>query len=156
MITFILRQVLKRVPYYKYISIVFKLLKLTRALTMEKGILSKKDEKWLAKFLDSAIKLSGFAELIDGVVARILLVTLDNLIIDRYVPDDWQNPIEELIKLGKERNKEAIAEWMDKKIDLPFVEGVSERVAFESVVRFIAAKMYDYIDSIDVEDKDID
>lgn len=154
MITFIIRRVLKFVPYYKYIGIVFKLLKITKALTMEKGILTKKDEKWLAKFLDGAIKLNGFAELIDGIIARILLVTVDNLIIDKYVPENWQNPIEELIKLGKERNKEAIAEWLDKKIDLPFLNELSERVAFESVVRFIAAKMYEYIDSVDIPEED--
>lgn len=154
MITFIIRRVLKFVPYYKYIGIVFKLLKITKALTMEKGILTKKDEKWLAKFLDGAIKLNGFAELIDGIIARILLVTVDNLIIDKYVPENWQNPIEELIKLGKERNKEAIAEWLDKKIDLPFLNELSERVAFESVVRFIAAKMYEYIDSVDIPEDD--
>lgn len=149
---FLLRKIIKLVPAFKYINLIIKILKIINAFVMaeKKGILSKNDEKWLASFMDAAIKLKGIAELIDGGVIRVLVTTIDNIVVEKYVPENWQNPIKELIVLGKERNKEGIAEWMDKKIDLPFVDDVAERIAFESVVHFIAAKMYSYIDSFDL------
>lgn len=155
---FLFRKILKLVPYFRYIKLIIRLLKVTNALIMaeKRGILSKADEKWLAKFMDKAIKLKGVLELIDGGVIRVLITTLDNIVVEKYVPDDWQNPIEELIALGKARDKAGIAAFFDKKVDLPFVDDITEQIAFNSVVNFIAAKMYKYIDSVDLTTDDID
>lgn len=154
----LLRRILLLVPYYRYTKLIINLLTLLNKLVMgeNRGILTKADEKWLAKFMDAAIKLKGFMELIDGGLIRVLLTTLDNIVVDKYISDEWQNPIERLIQLGKDRDKEGIAAFLDEKIDLPFIDNFSERIAFQSVVNFIAAKMYSYIDSVDVEGDTVD
>lgn len=147
-----IRKLFNLVPYYKQIKLLIRLLQVINAVIMsdKKGILSKKDEKWLSKFLDEAIKLKGIAEAVDGFAFRILIVTLDNIVIEKYVPEDWQNPIEKLIELGKARDKAGIAAFLDSKIDLPWVSDVAEIAIFNSVVTFIAGQMYKYIDSIEI------
>lgn len=150
MILFLLKKVLNLFPYYKYTYLLIRLLKLYNTLFMaEKGILSKADEKWLAEFMDKAIKLKGIAEVIDGAVFKVLLASLDNILVEKYVPEDWKNPIEELIELGKKKDKPGIAGFLNKHMDLPFLDEDSERLAFEYLVKFIAVKMYSYIDSVE-------
>lgn len=140
------------------IQLAVKVLTLINNLIMaeKKGILSRKDERWLAKFIDSALKLKGFAELIDGAIIRGIIAILDNVLIEKHLPDEWENPLEKMIEAAKNKDTTALAELIDAKIDVPFVDGIAERAAVEGAVRFLSGIIYKYVDSIDIEDETVE
>jgi len=148
---YLIRKVLLLVPYYKYINLLIRLIKVAIPFIMadKKGLLDRDEEKWLSKFLDDAIKLKGLAEVLDGAAIRVLVSTLDNIVAEKYIPEDWKNPLKELIKLGKARDKAGIAKLLESKVDIPFIDDDMELLAFTSVINFIGAKMYAYIDSVE-------
>jgi len=122
---------------------------------MEKGILTKEEEKWLAKVGDKSIKLKGFWEMVDGLLIRVLISLIDNLLLDKVVPEGWKNHLKEAVRLGKARDKKGLEELLDEQFDLPFF-GKLEQVIYTSVVNFITAKIYAYVDSLDLTTEDVD
>ena len=153
---YLLRKILFFVPYYKYLNLALKFIQITNNLFMkESGILTKKEEKWLSKFLDAAIKFDGLMELVDGVAIRLLVSIADNYIVEEFISEGWKNPLKELVQLGIARDKEGIAALLDSKIDVPFITDAYELIGFNAAVKLIGSKMYAYIDSVEIaEDED--
>lgn len=120
---------------------------------MEKGVLTKQEERWLARFLDSVLKLKGVWELVDGPGFRVLIAIADNHVVEQYVKAGHKNILKELVKFGIARDKAAIAGLIAEKANIQNPVLVSMG---ESAVNFLMSAVYEYVDNVDTEAEDVE
>jgi hypothetical protein len=113
-----------------------------------RGLLTAKEERWLAKFID---KLTPFrSKIIEGgdyffYVTVIRLI--DNMLIGRIIPGNWINPLRTLVELAKQKDTKAIGELMAATaagaVDIPFLNEAGEKAVFLHAYGLLEAKLYD-------------
>lgn len=120
---------------------------------MEKGFLSKKDERWLRKVLDHVCRLKGLAEVVDGPGFGLIISVADNHVIEKYLPIEQKNLLVELIKLGKEKNTEAIQKLIIERFKLtnPLIISLEQMA-----LNFILSAIYEWAVNIEQEMIDAD
>ena len=140
----------KALKAYNWIKRIINIIKF---FTMDrKGILTKDDERWLARAVASKLKFkNAFLSLVKRPLLVVLIKILDNIIIEKHVPEKFRNPLKEVIEAGKVRDKVRIARILNDKIDLSFL-GMWEQQVFEGSVKFIGGYVYAYIDALEIEE----
>lgn len=112
-----------------------------------KGLLTNKEERWLARFCDNLKKFKNpILEIGDYFFYRGLIKLGDDILLEKVIPEDWVNPIHQIIELAKANDVEAIGtlvvEEANKKIDLPFIDDQAEAQMFRYVYGLLAAHIY--------------
>ena len=120
---------------------------------MEKGALTKAEERWLARFLDAVIKLPGLWELFDGAGLRTLIAIADNYVVERYMSQGFKNFLAEAIQLGKANDKEGLANLI---IEKGKIDNEKIKEMGSIAIDFILSGMYEFIDKVNLNDKDVD
>ena len=117
-------------------------------MIMDKGTLSNADEKWLARFLDNLKKFKNpILEIGDYYFYRCLIKILDDVLYEKYVPDNWKNPITDLIRMAKAMDVDGIGELVisraNENIDIPFIDEPTEAATFRSAYGLLTAKIHE-------------
>lgn len=120
---------------------------------VEKGALSKKDERWLARFLDSVIKLKGIWELLDGPGLRTMIAIGDNYAVEKYVKEGGKNFLKEVIALAKVKDKEGIAKLIAEKAN---VDNAVIKTMGAQAIDFILTAVYEFVETVNVDDEDVE
>lgn len=115
---------------------------------MHRGLLSPSEERWLARFLARLIKFdSRVLELVEYPVWLGLIRIADNQLIDRFVPDSWQNPFRRLIDLSKHLDTDGIGQLVSSNYAATFPMPVKLAPLQERLMRnaygLLEAKIYD-------------
>lgn len=106
----------------------------------EKGILTVVQEKKLSEILDSAVKVSGIFEFIDGYLFKILLTFLDDTYADKL-------SVEIKTELGQLADALMTSDWdaaenvatsiINRLIDIPGLDENAEGLLFKGIVEII-------------------
>lgn len=106
----------------------------------EKGILTVVQEKKLSEILDSAVKVSGIFEFIDGYLFKILLTFLDDTYADKL-------SVEIKTELGQLADALMASDWdaaenvatsiINRLIDVPGLDEDAEGLLFKGIVEII-------------------
>ena len=101
---------------------------------MEKGILSKELESTLAGLADSAIKLPGVWERLDGTGFKIAIAVIDDNVAEK-IPEPYKAQITAILeKILKEKDYDAaailIADAIDLLVDVPGIDDATEKFMF--------------------------
>lgn len=106
----------------------------------EKGILTVVQEKKLSEILDSAVKVSGIFEFIDGYLFKILLTFLDDTYADKL-------SVEIKTELGQLADALMASDWdaaenvatsiINRLIDIPGLDEDAEGLLFKGIVEII-------------------
>lgn len=114
-----------------------------------KGIFTAEQEKVLAVMVDDAVKLKGFAELIDGYVARIAVTVIDDQLIDK-LKAEIKVKLADLATavLAKEWDtaEELAAEVLDDLINIPGIDDDAESLLFKGFVEVLVAAIQMWIE----------
>lgn len=106
----------------------------------EKGILTVVQEKKLSEILDSAVKVSGIFEFIDGYLFKILLTFLDDTYADKL-------SVEIKTELGQLADALMASDWdaaenvatsiINRLVDVPGLDENAEGLLFKGIVEII-------------------
>lgn len=136
------------VSWVKPIMFSNKIFKIVKLFTMEeKGLLTNKEERWLARFCDNLKKFKNpILEIGDYFFYRGLIKLVDDILLEKTVPENWENPVRKVISLAKANDIDALGELVTSKaneaIDLPFVDEASEELMFRHAYGLLATHIY--------------
>lgn len=134
--------------WFKAAMCIVKTVKIINFFIMEKGLLTNKEERWLARFLDNLKKFKNpILEIGDYYFYRGLIKLCDDVLFEKYIPENWENPIRKLIELARANDVEAIGNLLvtegNALIDLPFIDEPAERLIFQNAYGLLSAKIYE-------------
>lgn len=113
-----------------------------------RGLLTPAEERWLARFMSRLIKFdSRLLEFADYPVFLALIRIADNQLIDRFVPEKWQNPFRRLLDLSKKLDVEGIGTLVNSNYAATFPLPVHLNPLQERLVRnaygMVEVKIYE-------------
>lgn len=120
---------------------------------VEKGALTEQEERWLARFLDAALKLKGIWELIDGPGFRTIIAIGDNYAVEKYVKEGNKNFIKEVIALAKAKDKEGVADLIMEKTNL---DNAVLKSMGSQAIDFILTAVYEFVEDVDLNEEDVE
>ncbi|WP_107822772.1 hypothetical protein [Mangrovibacterium marinum] len=120
-------------------------------MTSEKGILSKKEQRWLRNALDKLTFKKGLADLIDGAGYSLLISVADDYLVEKYVSDGAKNVLKEAIELGKAGDSKGLTDLLFERLSL---DNDILKSFGEQAVNFILSGILEYVESIDVSDEE--
>jgi len=104
------------------------------------GILTKQQEKKLAKIVDEAIELNGLLELVDGYAARVLISLIDDKALDK-LPEGLKLNLSLLVDAAidedVERAEKIAANIINDFVDIPGLNENEELMIFEGAIKII-------------------
>lgn len=109
---------------------------------MEKGILTKAQEKKFAEAIDKAINAKGIVELLDGYVARAVISLIDDQGVEKLnLKPELKVKLSELADAAIAEDIESAqliaADIINQLVDIPGLEEDAESVLIEGVVKFV-------------------
>jgi hypothetical protein len=115
-----------------------------------RGLLTAKEERGLARLID---KLTPFenkiVERCDFFFYVTVIRLLDNLLLDKVIPEGWVHPIRNLIELAKAKDTKAIGELVAQtaagNLDIPFLNETGEKMVFLHAYGLVEAKLYEML-----------
>jgi hypothetical protein len=115
-----------------------------------RGLLTAKEERGLARLID---KLTPFenkiVERCDFFFYVTVIRLLDNLLLDKVIPEGWVHPIRNLIELAKAKDTKAIGELVAQtaagNMDIPFLNETGEKMVFLHAYGLVEAKLYEML-----------
>lgn len=118
------------------------------------GIFTTEQEKKLASLLDEAVKLKGFAELIDGFLFKALITFVDDRFVDK-LSDELKTQLSGLATACLDEDIEAAktlaADLLNSLVDIPGLGEDSEALIFKGAVELIVAAVLKWIESKETE-----
>lgn len=117
---------------------------------MEKGFLSKAQEKFIANAIDTAIKLKGIPEMLDGIVAKAMITALDDYLLDKVeVTEVVKSQISLFVDKAMAGNVEECetiaASITNSLVDIPGIDEEAEGLIFKAAVNLIVGAVKKYI-----------
>ena len=115
-----------------------------------KGIFTAEQEKKLAQLLDEAIRMKGFAELVDGFLFKALITFVDDSYADRLgeeIKADLSNLATACLEEDVEAAEALAAVLLNTLIDIPGLEEDSEALIFKGAVELIVASVMKWVES---------
>jgi hypothetical protein len=114
------------------------------------GLLTPKEERWLARFMDKLTPLdSKILEGGDYLFYRNVIRLIDNLIVGKLIPANWVHPLRKIIELARVNDVKAIGEMLSGtvagKVDVPFLNENGEKAVFLHAYGLIEAKIYELL-----------
>jgi hypothetical protein len=114
------------------------------------GIFTAEQEKKLAALLDEAVKLKGFAELLDGHLFKALITFVDDTFVDK-LDEEVKTQLSGLATacLNEDVDEATVlaADLLNSLIDIPVLEEGSEALIFKGAVELIVAAVLKWIES---------
>lgn len=114
------------------------------------GLMTPKEERWLARFLDKLTPLDN--KLMEGgdyLFYRNVIRLIDNLIIGKSIPGDWVHPLRKIIELARANDVKAIGEMLSVtaagNVDIPFLNENGEKAVFLHAYGLLEAKIYELL-----------
>lgn len=115
-----------------------------------KGIFTAEQEKKLSQLLDDAVKLKGFAELVDGFLFKAIITFVDDSLVDR-LNEEIRGQLQGLATACLNEDVQAAetlaAELINSLVDIPGLEEDSEALIFKGAVELIVGAVMKWIES---------
>jgi len=115
-----------------------------------KGILTNEQEKVVAVIVDDAIKAKGFLELIDGYLAKVLIVVVDDQLVDKLKVElkaKLALVAEKLIAKDWDGAQAEVAELLNALVDIPVLEEDAEGLIFLGSIQVLVGAILKWIAS---------
>jgi hypothetical protein len=115
----------------------------------EKGVLLAVQEKDLSIVVDSALKLKGIPELLDGYVARILITVVDDQVVDKLKADVKEKLSVVVTKaMAKDWDGalESLSDMLNSLVDVPVLDETAEGLMFLGALQFLAGAIKQWIE----------
>lgn len=114
----------------------------------DKGVLTVVQEKKLAEILDSAVKVSGVWEFIDGYLFKILLTFLDDTYADK-LSVEIKTKLSELANALMANDIEAVeqiaTDIINALIDVPGLDEDAEGLLFKGIIEIIVGAVLKWV-----------
>ena len=107
---------------------------------MEQGILTNDQEKKLSELLDSAIKLSGILEMVDGYVFKAIITMFDNKVVDK-LKEEVKVKLSALVQAILDKDidlaETTATDLMNELINIPGLDEESEGLVFKGIIEML-------------------
>jgi len=104
------------------------------------GIWNSDQEKYIAGAIDNSIKAKGVLEIVDGYLAKVVIVIVDDKGLDR-LPEDLKPKLSALTDLAIAGDVQACeklgAEILNNRIDIPGIDEQTEYIIFNGAMTII-------------------
>lgn len=106
---------------------------------INKGILTRSEERWLSRTLDHVCELKGWFELVDGPAFKLMIKVADDYVVENYVPDTTKNVLKQLVAFGKLKDVNSIKSLINEhlKISNPLIDTL-EFMALSFILKAIS------------------
>jgi len=123
-----------------------------------RGLLTPKEEKWLARFIDRSTPFKNkIVEKCDYFFYVNVIRLLDNCVLDKTIPGNWINPLRKIIEMAKAKDTKGIGELMASTaagaIDIPFLSDNGEKLIFLHAYGLLEAQLYQALIHIENKNK---
>lgn len=119
-----------------------------KQIMAEKGILTTVQEKKLSEILDSAIKVSGLFEFIDGYLFKILITFLDDTYADK-LSVEIKTKLSELANALMDNDIETVeqvaTDIINALIDIPGLDEDAEGLLFKGIIEMIVGAVLKWL-----------
>lgn len=142
-------KILQKIMPLKWALPVYKTLKIIVMSNVDYlGVLSNKEQRYIAKVLDALTFKKGIMDMVDGFMYNGIIKVADNFVVEKYVSEGNQNVLKKAVALTRANDADGLTVLIAEQVN---VSNSTILVMGEQAVNFVLAALYEFVGDLDLE-----